>query len=52
MILGIDPGVANTGWAVLLRDTELRVKNQESREIKLVDYGVIETKKTDTSGKR
>lgn len=52
MILGIDPGVANTGWEVLRGRTEPRNKNQESRENELIDYGVIETKKADSSVKR
>ncbi|MFA6518294.1 MAG: crossover junction endodeoxyribonuclease RuvC [Candidatus Shapirobacteria bacterium] len=45
MILGIDPGVANTGWGVL--DDRSSVVGR-----RLVGYGVIETKKTDNSGKR
>jgi crossover junction endodeoxyribonuclease RuvC len=40
MILGIDPGLANTGWAVL-----------ESEE-KVVDSGCLVTKSSDDSGKR
>ena len=40
MILGIDPGLANTGWAVL-----------ESEE-KVVDSGCLKTKSSDDSSKR
>ena len=39
MILGIDPGVANTGWGVI-------------EDQKLVAYGVIVTKKEDGGGAR
>jgi len=40
MILGIDPGLANTGWAVL------------SDEQTLVEYGCLETKISDGSASR
>jgi crossover junction endodeoxyribonuclease RuvC len=40
MILGIDPGLANTGWAVL--------ENEE----KVVDSGCLITKSSDDSAKR
>lgn len=39
MILGIDPGVANTGWGVI-------------QDQKLVGYGVIVTKKEQGGGER
>ncbi len=42
-VLGIDPGLANTGWGV--------VDFLDSR-YKLIDYGVIETKKENTHGER
>ncbi len=42
-VLGIDPGLANTGWGI--------VDFVDSR-YKLVDYGVIETKKTSNHGER
>ncbi len=43
-IIGIDPGIAITGWAVL---------DFEAREIsKVLDYGIIETKKDLTRGER
>ncbi|PIZ58823.1 crossover junction endodeoxyribonuclease RuvC [Candidatus Shapirobacteria bacterium CG_4_10_14_0_2_um_filter_40_12] len=40
MILGIDPGLENTGWAVV--NYELRISNY-----KLLDYGVIKIKSKD-----
>lgn len=55
MILGIDPGLANTGWAVLdLRSqtSDLRQGNQNSSEYKLVECGCLRTKITSTSAKR
>ena len=55
MILGIDPGLANTGWAVLdLRSqiSDLRQGNQNSSEYKLVECGCLKTKITSTSAKR
>lgn len=43
-IIGIDPGIATTGWAVL---------EFEDREImEILDYGVIETSKDLNSGER
>ncbi len=42
-VLGIDPGLANTGWGV--------VDFLDSR-YRLIDYGVIETKKTQSHGER
>lgn len=38
MILGIDPGLANTGWAVLQGKTD-------NEDLKLIECGVIKTKK-------
>jgi len=43
MILGIDPGVANTGWAVV---------DDSGGEPRLVDCGVIETSKREPVGVR
>jgi crossover junction endodeoxyribonuclease RuvC len=40
MLIGIDPGLANTGWAIL--------KDEKT----LVDCGVLKTKITDTSAER
>ncbi len=48
MILGIDPGLANTGWAIL----DSRFKIQESSEYKLIECGCLRTKITDTSADR
>lgn len=42
MILGIDPGLANTGWAVL----------DNNFEYKLVECGCLRTKISDTSANR
>ncbi len=43
VVLGIDPGVANTGWAV--------VEKREDKYV-LVDFGVVETKKGEKVGRR
>src|SRR3989338_3624396 len=43
IILGIDPGTATTGWAVVAKGT---------REIKLLSYGVITTGKDEESAQR
>jgi crossover junction endodeoxyribonuclease RuvC len=56
MILGIDPGLANTGWAVLdvrpqIPDTSFQSDGQVS-EFKLVECGCLRTKITDTSANR
>lgn len=53
MILGIDPGLANTGWAVL----KLKVESQKSKEkndseYELVECGCLETKINDASALR
>lgn len=48
MILGIDPGLANTGWAVL----DLSSQVLDDSEYKLVECGCLRTKITSTSAKR
>jgi len=48
MILGIDPGLANTGWAIL----DDRCKMLDASEYKLVECGCLRTKITSTSAKR
>lgn len=60
MILGIDPGLANTGWAVLelvgqsagqpVSSSESLVDN--NFEYRLVECGCLRTKITDTSANR
>ena len=40
MILGIDPGLANTGWAVI------------TEEKKLIDWGVVKTSEKQKDGQR
>lgn len=42
-VLGIDPGLASTGWAIV---------DYEQSRYRLVQYGVIETKSTDCYGSR
>ncbi len=42
--LGIDPGLAIIGWSILLGD--------ETQTPSLVDYGIIQTEKKDSTGKR
>lgn len=49
MILGIDPGLANTGWAVLEPVSQPANENSEYR---LIECGCLRTKITDTSANR
>lgn len=44
-ILGIDPGTATTGFAVIK-------KLEKQNKFKIMDFGVIETPKTDSEAKR
>ena len=46
MILGIDPGLANVGWAVL------RKGGEEGREAELLKCGCIKTKSGENTAKR
>lgn len=48
MILGIDPGLANTGWAIL----DDGCKMQDTSEYRLVECGCLRTKIIDGSAKR
>lgn len=48
MILGIDPGLANTGWAIL----DVRSQMSDLSEYKLIECGCLKTKITDTSAER
>ena len=51
MILGIDPGLANTGWAVLQSRTDDSAK-QNGSEFELVECGCLKTKISDSSALR
>lgn len=44
IVLGIDPGTATTGYGV--------VRTDENGMMRVVDYGLIETSKDETPGKR
>lgn len=48
MILGIDPGLANTGWAIL----DLRSQMSDVSEYRLVECGCLKTKISDSSAFR
>ena len=49
MILGIDPGLENTGWGVI-QAKSLKLKGESDNDYELVECGVILTKKvTDSS---
>jgi crossover junction endodeoxyribonuclease RuvC len=48
MILGIDPGLANTGWAVL----DLRSQVSDGSEYQLIECGCLKTKISDGSAMR
>ena len=48
MILGIDPGLANTGWAILDRRSSI----VDDREFELIECGCLVTKISDGSPKR
>ena len=54
MILGIDPGLANTGWAVLDLRSQISdlSKTSDFSEYKLVECGCLKTKITEFSAKR
>ena len=53
MILGIDPGLANTGWAILeLVSPSVCQSVSENGEYKLVECGCLRTKITSNSAKR
>ena len=55
MILGIDPGLANTGWAVLdvrSQMSDLSKKEENNSEFKLIECGCLKTKITDSSANR
>ena len=44
IILGIDPGTATTGYAL--------IKKQKNNTFSIVDFGIISTKKSDSDAKR
>lgn len=50
IILGIDPGLATTGWAVLKCDLQNISKQEKSCEI--INYGIITTSKGEEIGQR
>jgi crossover junction endodeoxyribonuclease RuvC len=52
MILGIDPGLANTGWAVLQSRIETEKWDNNAVDYKLIDCGVLKTKISDGSAER
>lgn len=56
MILGIDPGLANTGWAIVqkrITNDKFQSSNENNlAEFELVDGGVIETKAITKSTER
>jgi crossover junction endodeoxyribonuclease RuvC len=47
--LGIDPGTATTGFGVVKK---LNTKSRSKQEYEILEFGVIETRKTDTDAKR
>lgn len=46
IILGIDPGTATMGFGLIKKS------NQKKTEFEILDFGVIETKKTDSDARR
>ena len=53
MILGIDPGLANTGWAILDRRSSVVDRREDNDcEFILIECGCLRTKITDTSANR
>ncbi len=52
MILGIDPGLANTGWAILKDPTKASHSDGQVSEYELVECGCLRTKISDGSAKR
>lgn len=51
MILGIDPGLANTGWAIL-DDRSSMLDRRENGDFKLIECGCLKTKISDSSALR
>jgi crossover junction endodeoxyribonuclease RuvC len=49
IILGIDPGLATTGYGVIRKS---KVSSKKSQKLKLVDYGCIITEAKFSSGER
>lgn len=53
MILGIDPGLANTGWAVLdCRSSIANRREASESDYQLINCGCLRTKITSTSARR
>jgi Holliday junction resolvasome RuvABC endonuclease subunit len=52
MILGIDPGLANTGWAVVDFNLPDNQSVSENSEYRLIECGCLRTKITDASASR
>jgi crossover junction endodeoxyribonuclease RuvC len=52
MILGIDPGLANTGWAVISEKLKVKSENLNERDYELVECGVMKTKIEEASAVR
>jgi len=52
MILGIDPGLANTGWAILDDRSSIVDCRENNSEFKLIECGCLKTKISDSSALR
>lgn len=52
MILGIDPGLENTGWGVISQKSKSQKVQKVETDFELVECGVIITKKTTESSIR
>lgn len=52
MILGIDPGLANTGWAIIDDRSSMIDRRENDNDFELVECGCLVTKISDSSPKR
>lgn len=52
IILGIDPGTALTGYAIITTSIPKHLKQDRSEKPKVLDFGCISTTKFDTAGDR
>ncbi len=52
IILGVDPGVATTGYGVISTKIHKNQKQDKNQKPKVVDFGCIVTDKSNTAGER
>jgi len=52
IVIGIDPGVALTGYAVIKTDTPKHLKQDRNKKPIVIDFGCIITTTSESAGKR